>query len=220
MQDDPSPRSGAARLAGHLLDDRPLGHAARRAVSLGLLSFACLIGAMSYRQSTWLGESTVSFVPDLVSTLYATLFVLPFYLRRILVYAHTWARLLSGVLNLTVAAIFLQMVLGQGSPSVLGLPMPTLLAVALGFVWLGIRPFAGLVWLTVLVLGAVNVQFASNAMGPWGWAFVLSALGGMVLQPDVHWGSFRRSLLHDFRGPDETAAIPPTAAVENRREPL
>lgn len=220
MHNESSPRSGPARLAGHLLEDRPLGHATRRATSIGLLCVACLIGLMSYRQTTWFGESTVSFVPDLVSTLYAALFVLPFYLRRILVYAHTWARILSGLLNLTVAAIFIQMVLGQGSPAVLGLPMPLLLAVALGFVWLGIRPFAGLVWLAVMVLGAVNVQFASNAMGPWGWAFVLSALGGTVLQPDVHWESFRRSVLRDFRGPDETPAMLPPLRGEAPREPL
>ena len=220
MQSDSGRRSGPARLVGHLLEDRPLGHRARRAISLGLMAVACLIGVMSYRQSTWLGETTVRFVPDLVSTLYAALFVLPFYLRRILVYAHSWARILSGLLNLTVAAIFLQMVLGQGSPALLGVPMPVLLAVALGFVWLGIRPFAGVVWLGVLVLGAVNVQFASNAMGPWGWAFVLAALGGTVLQPDVHWESFRRRLLRDFRGPDEAPTGLPVQPVEDRREPL
>ena len=189
-------------------DDQDLGPGVRRAVGMTFMFMACVIGFMQYTiiGKWWWPETEVTLKPDLLSIVLAIIFVVPLYLRRIIIFRHTFVRLLSGAMNITIVGILWQALLGKASPSFVGLPMPTVLALAIGFIWLGMRPLAVVAWFGVLVLGTINLQFASAAMGLWGWVFALLVLGGAVLNPDIDWAGFRRDLPQDFWGSDRPQA--------------
>ena len=188
-----------------LVGDDELGPLTRRYVSLGLLFLAFIVGCMTFTRNGLFWNSEVSLRPDMMSGLYALLLVSPLYIRRIIPWSISVYVILSAILNVAVTAVLLQAILGAASFALLSLPMPFVISFAIAMTWLGIRPLVPLAWGVVIVFGSINLQMASDAMGLWGFVFVVCAAAGILLQFDFGVRQILAEAKFDFIGPtDET----------------
>ncbi len=197
-----------SKLNAILVGEDALGHLTVRYLSLALLLIATVVGFMTYTQSKFFGSLNVSLRPDMLSGIFAILLVAPLYLRRIITWSPSIYYILSAVLNVTVTAVLVQAVLGAASSTLLSLPLPFVLAMGLATTWLGIRPLAPLAWAFVILLGILNLQAASEAMGLWGYLFVISAGLGIFLQFPFEPQRILNEVKYDFIGPPEDIVEP------------
>lgn len=186
-----------------LVGDDVLGHLTIRYLSLALLLVASAVGFMTYTRSGYFWSSDVSLRPNMMSGIFAVLLVAPLYLRRIIAWSPSVYYILAAVLNVTVTAVLVQAVLGAASPDWLSLPLPFVLGLALAMTWLGIRPLAPVAWAIVIFLGIINLQAASDAMGLWGYLFVICAGLGILLQFPFEPQRILNEMKYDFVGPPE-----------------
>ena len=195
---------GLSKLNAILVGEDALGHLTIRYLSLALLLVATVVGSMTYTGTGWRWQDVdVSLRPDMLSGIFAILLVAPLYLRRIITWSPSIYYILSAVLNVTVTAVLVQAVLGAASPEWLSLPLPFVLALGLAMTWLGIRPLAPLAWAFVIFLGILNLQAASEAMGLWGYLFVICAGLGIFLQFPFEPQRILNEMKYDFIGPPD-----------------
>ncbi len=189
------------RINAILVGDDVLGHLTLRYMSLALLLIATVVGFMTYTRPSYFWKSDISLRPDMMSGIFAVLLVTPLYIRRIVVWSPSIYYILAAILNVTVTAVLVQAVLGAASPEWLSLPLPSVLGLALAMTWLGIRPLAPVAWAIVIFLGILNLQSASEAMGLWGYIFVICAGLGIVLQFPFEPQKILNEVKFDFIGP-------------------
>lgn len=190
-----------------IVGDAVLDRTARRWCSLGLLLLAAIIGIATYDTGGWFGKE-ISLRPDLLSGIVALLLISPLYLRRVLVFGNSLYCYLSLVLNVMTMAILVQALLGKAAPLFVNLPMPYLVGFAIIMSWVGMRPFAILVWALVVVVGFINIQSASEAMGLWGFAFIVLVSLGVIMQININTKHLGSELRDDFMGPSAIVAHP------------
>lgn len=187
-----------------LIGDYTLGREKRRMFALACLGFAVVIACLSYRTGAWLGPDEVNFRPNLVSGLFALFLITPLYVRNIVPWTGINAySVLSLVLNWAIVGSAANMALeGSSLFRLLGgeMPMSFLLVLAIAFGWLGMRPVAVLAWAAFLLLGTINLAFASNTMGLWGFVFLVSSFLGVLLQADLKPAQLRSGLQVEFFG--------------------
>lgn len=157
-------------------------------------------GVATYQTKGWFFLKSVSYFPGLTAMMIAMALIMSFYLRRILPWPISVFSILSLVLNITVTAILVQVMLGKHAFSIFNLSMPTLIGIAIAMTWLGMRPLAPLAWGLVLALGFWNLQTASDIMGNWGYLFMISAFLGILLQFDINIKDMMREASYDFVG--------------------
>lgn len=170
----------------------------KRWASLVFMMAAVLIGVATYKTTGWFGRA-VSLRPDFLSGIIAVLLVSPLYVRRVLSFASSVYCYLSLTLNVVAVAIIVQALLGKAS-LLGGLPTPYLIGFAILMTWTGMRQVALLVWAFVVVLGVLNIQSASEAMGLWGFAFILFVVLGVISQVDGDVSQLADRLRSEFRG--------------------
>jgi hypothetical protein len=208
-------RSNWAKRLNHILvGDYEIGQSGRRYMSLLLLLLATGIGFISFRTSYlvfW--KTTVSLTPDLFSGLAAIAILAGLYVRRFAELSFTVYGIVSFVLNVTVAAVLVQALLGSTAGFLSRLPMPFLLGGAVALTWLGIRPVVPVVWALTLGLGIVNVVSASHVMGIWGYVLVLSATLGSILQVGRAKGPTRDEIALHFFGESQPLSTSPSGAI-------
>ena len=183
-----------------IVGDFAFGRNTRRWISLVFLFTAVIIGCLDYVREGLIWDTIVSLRPDLFSGTISILLVSALYVRRILELAQSVYFYLSIALNLTITAILVQALLGKAAPAFSALPMPYILGFAIAMTWIGIRPAAPIVWGLVFVFGLTNLHFASDAMGIWGFGFILFAALGFVLQFEPNMQDFMHELRYDFIG--------------------
>lgn len=178
-----------------------LGSRGSRYLSLLALGVAIGIGFSTFRSNGlfWFSDE-VTLRPDLVSGAAAVLMVLALYVRRIIEWAPSLYSVLSFGLNVTITAVFVEAILGGDGWSMSRLAMPYLVLFAVILTWAGLRAVAPVVWALVVVLGFVNLQDVSEAMGLWGYLMILLAALGILLQIGPGFGRVVPDLLHDFSG--------------------
>ncbi|MCE8533086.1 hypothetical protein KBY24_06795 [Ruegeria pomeroyi] len=197
-----------------LIGDYSLGHEKRRLFALTCLVFAVVIAFVSYQKDTWFGTTTRNFRPDLVSGLFALFLIAPLYVRNIVPWTGLNAySILSLILNWAIVGSAANMALeGSSVMKLLGgeFPMTFLLALAVAFGWLGMRPVAMLSWAAFLLLGTINLSAASNTMGLWGFVFLVSSFLGVLLQADLSPRHLLAGFHFEFFGsPEPTKKEPP-----------
>lgn len=183
-----------------LVGDFVMDRGVRRYLSIIFMLIAVASGVATYQTKGWFFLKSVSYFPGLTAVLIAMALIMSFYLRRILPWPVSVFSLLSLVLNITVTAILVQVMLGKHAFSIFNLSMPALIGIAIAMTWLGMRPLAPLAWGLVLALGFWNLQSASDAMGNWGYLFMISAFLGILLQFDVDIQDMIREARYDFVG--------------------
>ena len=203
-----------SRLNHILVGDYEIGQSGRRYLSLALLLVAASIGFFSFKTSYLIfWKTSVSLTPDLFSGLAAIAILLGLYVRRFAELSFTVYGIVSFVLNVTVAAVLVQALLGSTAGFLSRLPMPFLLGGAVALTWLGIRPIVPAIWALTLILGIVNLVSASSVMGIWGYVLVLSASLGSMLQVGRREGHTRDEIAVHFFGERQRLGTSPSTPL-------
>ncbi len=189
-----------------MVGDFVIGRRGRRYASLVALLAAVGIGLMTFASDGWFVDREVSLRPNLLSTIAAILMVSALYARRILEWSPSVYSILSLVLNIFVTAALMRAILGAGAWSLTGLAMPYLVIFAIILTWVGLRPLAPVIWLLVVMAGVINLQIVSEAMGLWGYLFIVLVTFGVLMQLEANLKNVLPELRHDFAGTPSAAA--------------
>lgn len=155
-------------------------------IGVALLLLACVIGSLTFpRNFLWFFESSVSFVPDLLSGAIAALALYPLWRKGELAAPFDGLLALVALLPLYyLCAILVNIGLGGSGPGLLKLPLVWLLLLILLLANINFRKYAELSLIVLLFLATWNILEASNAMGKLGFPFLAAALFGIVLTFD------------------------------------
>ena len=205
-----------SRINHLLVGDFAIGRDARRYLSLITLMVAICIGLMTFVRHGWVWSSEITIRPDLISTIAAIALVGALYLRRVVEWAPSIYSILALVLNVTITSILVRASLGGSAWSFAGLSMPYLITFAIVLTWVGLRPLAPVFWGLVILVGFFNLQMISNAMGLWGYLFIILSAVGVLLQIEPNLKNFGLEIRRDFNGASLAARTfdPPSVCAE------
>lgn len=196
------------KLKSFVTNDNEIDASWLRLLSLVFLGVAGAMSFFEYTHIGWLWDTTLTFVPRLISTIIAVAFLAPLYLRKILVWNKSIYSILSFILILLVFASFIELATGgnQKNTIVLGL-----LAVSAVLSWLGIREVAGIAWL--LTLGAAIYAALENnlAMGFYGFIYIGSGFLGLILHTGLNPGELVNGLKKEY----SSAALATSGVVKS-----
>ncbi len=156
-----------------LVGNYTLGNKGKRYLSLAFLLIACLIGFMTFSKTGIFRDKPYTLRPDFISTIFACLILSGLYVRRLFILGSSIYSLLLLTLNITLTAMLIQAPLGAGSSDFFKIPMNLVMFSAAIYAWTAIRQAAPLGWMAVGLIGLYNITKVSDAMGVWGYWFVI-----------------------------------------------
>jgi hypothetical protein len=174
--------------------------------TLRLLSLFFLLasGVMSFFNYTHTGvfagiffDSSLTFQPNLISTILAICLISPLYLRGILKWSKSIYSLLSLVLILLVFASFTELALGGNGKSSIVI---SLLVAAVVLSWLGVKAVAGASWGLALAAAIYSAIESNLAMGFAGFIYIGSGFIGLVLHSGVNPGELFEGIRSEYSG--------------------
>tara|TARA_B110000908_G_scaffold74078_1_gene89268 strand:+ start:365 stop:988 length:624 start_codon:yes stop_codon:yes gene_type:complete len=174
--------------------------------TLRLLSLFFLLasGVMSFFNYTHTGvfagiffDSSLTFQPNLISTILAICLISPLYLRGILKWSKSIYSLLSLVLILLVFASFTELALGGNGKSSIVI---SLLVAAVILSWLGVKAVAGASWGLALAAAIYSAIESNLAMGFAGFIYIGSGFIGLVLHSGVNPGELFEGIRSEYSG--------------------
>ena len=175
--------------------------------TLRLLSLLFLLasGVMSFFNYTHTGvfagiffDSSLTFQPNLISTILAICLISPLYLRGILKWSKSIYSLLSFVLILLVFASFTELAIGGGSGTS-SIVIPLLVA-AVVLSWLGVKAVAGASWGLALAAAIYSAIVSDLAMGFAGFIYIGSGFIGLVLHSGLNPGELFEGIRSEYSG--------------------
>jgi hypothetical protein len=193
-----------------LLGDSQIPMRTRRLAALILLFAADLIFCIPFKGwGNILGfipwYTTLKLAPDFITGLFALVFLIPLYWRRVLYGNLSVFGVLTMVLTLFLTASYIKRLLtgGAGDPVNLCLSIRYFVFFAVLLVsWVGLRLFAGLGFCALFVLAIINVTSVNNVLGLWGFVLVTASFLGIVLQASFHdFGDFFKELVSAYKKP-------------------
>tara|TARA_B110000238_G_scaffold163159_1_gene177671 strand:+ start:112 stop:774 length:663 start_codon:yes stop_codon:yes gene_type:complete len=174
--------------------------------TLRLLSLLFLLasGVMSFFNYTHTGvfagiffDSSLTFQPNLISTILAICLISPLYLRGILKWSKSIYSLLSLVLILLVFASFTELALGGNGKSSIVI---SLLVAAVVLSWLGVKAVASASWGLALAAAIYSAIESNLAMGFAGFIYIGSGFIGLVLHSGVNPGELFEGIRSEYSG--------------------
>ena len=174
--------------------------------TLRLLSLLFLLasGVLSFFNYTHTGvfagiffDSSLTFQPNLISTILAICLISPLYLRGILKWSKSIYSLLSLVLILLVFASFTELALGGDGKSSIVI---SLLVAAVVLSWLGVKAVAGASWGLALAAAIYSAIESNLAMGFAGFIYIGSGFIGLVLHSGVNPGELFEGIRSEYSG--------------------
>jgi len=174
--------------------------------TLRLLSLFFLLasGVMSFFNYTHTGvfagiffDSSLTFQPNLISTILAICLISPLYLRGILKWSKSIYSLLSLVLILLVFASFTELALGGNGKSSIVI---SLLVAAVVLSWLGVKAVAGASWGLALAAAIYSAIESNLAMGFAGFIYIGSGFIGLVLHSGLNPGELFEGIRSEYSG--------------------
>jgi len=174
--------------------------------TLRLLSLLFLLasGVLSFFNYTHTGvfagiffDSSLTFQPNLISTILAICLISPLYLRGILKWSKSIYSLLSLVLILLVFASFTELALGGNGKSSIVI---SLLVAAVVLSWLGVKAVAGASWGLALAAAIYSAIESNLAMGFAGFIYIGSGFIGLVLHSGVNPGELFEGIRSEYSG--------------------
>lgn len=179
------------------------------------LLFLLTCGIMSFFKYTHVGliwDSELTFKPQLLSSIIAIILITPLYLRGILKWNKSAYSLISLILILLVFASFTELALGgtEKSPIVIGL-----LAAAVLLSWLGMSAVAGSSWLLAFGAGIYSAIENSQALGIYGFIYIVSGFIGLVLHSGLNPGEFIQGVKNEYSKTANTAFETVNSDVNN-----
>ena len=174
--------------------------------TLRLLSLLFLLasGVMSFFNYTHTGvfagiffDSSLTFQPNLISTILAICLISPLYLRGILKWSKSIYSLLSLVLILLVFASFTELALGGNGKSSIVI---SLLVAAVVLSWLGVKAVASASWGLALAAAIYSAIESNLAMGFAGFIYIGSGFIGLVLHSGLNPGELFEGIRSEYSG--------------------
>ena len=174
--------------------------------TLRLLSLLFLLasGVMSFFNYTHTGvfagiffDSSLTFQPNLISTILAICLISPLYLRGILKWSKSIYSLLSLVLILLVFASFTELALGGNGKSSIVI---SLLVAAVVLSWLGVKAVASASWGLALAAAIYSAIVSDLAMGFAGFIYIGSGFIGLVLHSGLNPGELFEGIRSEYSG--------------------
>jgi hypothetical protein len=150
------------------------------------LMIACIIGSLTFPKNfLWFFESSVSFVPDLLSGCIAALALFPIWRKGELAAPFKGIAAFALLIPLFYfVSVLVNIALGGSGFGLLKLPTVWLLLIILAMANLNVAKYAELAIIVLLFLVSWNINSASEAMGLFGFPFLLASLCGLILSFD------------------------------------
>jgi hypothetical protein len=178
-----------------IADDNELDSETLRILSLLFLLISGVMSFFKYTHVGWLWNSSMTFKPGFISTIFAVFLIAPLYLRGILKWNKSLYSLLSLILILLVFASFTELAMGGNDYNRIVL---FLLVAAVLLSWLGIRAVAGASWILVLA-AAIYAAIENNlAMGIYGFVYISSGFVGLVLHSGLNPGELFEGIKNEY----------------------
>ena len=178
-----------------LINDEPLTSSTKKLLSIALLIVAVVFSLKTYYGTTlFIFTTEVRIAPDLMSGVIAICMLLPLYARGILVWRKTIYKLIVFLLLLSVFASITKVATHQS-----GALTSYLIGAAVILSWLGLRSVAGFGWILVFAAAVINAVSASEAMGVYGFIFIVTAFLGLVFHADLAPNKLVTEILKEYR---------------------
>ena len=190
------------RLKKSIADDNELNSETLRLLSL---IFLFISGAMSFLSYTHIGllwDTSLTFKPGIISTLFAVFLISPLYLRGILKWSKSIYSIFSLLLILLVFASFAELALGGNGKSQFTFP---LLVASIVISWLGIKAIAGISWILTLIAAIMALILNNIAMGFYGFVYIAAGFVGLILHSGVTPGEFLSGISSEYSGASRNA---------------
>lgn len=162
------------------------------------LVFLLISGVMSFFKYThigWLWDTSLTFKPGLISTIFAVFLIFPLYLRGVLNWNKSIFSLFSLILILLVFASFTELAIGGNENNKVVI---SLLVAAVLLSWLGIRAVAGASWVLALAAAIYSAIENNLAMGFYGFVYVGSGFIGLVLHSGLNPGELVEGIRNEY----------------------
>jgi hypothetical protein len=184
-----------SKLKKKIANDNELDSETLRVLSL---LFLLISGVMSFFKYTHVGRlwnSSMTFQPGYISTIFAVFLIAPLYLRGVLKWSKSLYSLLSLMLILLVFASFTELAIGGNEYNRIVI---SLLVAAVLLSWLGIRAVAGASWILALA-AAIYAAIENNlSMGIYGFVYVGSGFIGLVLHSGLNPGELFEGIKDEY----------------------
>ncbi|TVT50994.1 MAG: hypothetical protein FHP94_01410 [Denitromonas halophila] len=184
-----------SKLKKVIADDNELDSETLRVLSLLFLLISGVMSFFKYTNVGWLWNSSITFQPSYISTIFAVFLIAPLYLRGVLKWSKSLYSLLSLMLILLVFASFTELAIGGNKYNRI---IIYLLVAAVLLSWLGIRAVAGASWLLALA-AAIYAAIENNlSMGINGFVYVGSGFIGLVLHSGLNPGELFEGIKDEY----------------------
>jgi flagellar biosynthesis protein FliQ len=153
----------------------------QRFLSLILLLCSLLLSFIEYERKGFIAlltlNSTLTFYPQLISTIIALSLVCPLYLRGIIPWNRSIYTLLGSALIVLVIASFVELSTGGNGSELLYYLI--ILSVVLS--WVGVRGVAGISWIITIGVSSFQIIENNNNLGFLGAVYILAGFFGVSL---------------------------------------
>lgn len=178
-----------------LTNEEPLTSSTKKLLSIILLVVAVFLSLQTYYGTTFFIFTTeVRIAPDLMSGVIAICMLMPLYARGILVWRKTIYKLIVFLLLLSVFASITKVATYKS-----GTFTGYLIGAAVILSWLGLRSVAGFGWILVFAAAVFNALSTSEAMGIYGFIFIVTAFLGLVFHADLAPNKLVTEILNEYR---------------------
>ena len=165
-------------------------------LSLVFLLITCSFTFFTFTKPTWFFfQKEFTLKPGIVEAIIGITLVTPLYLRNILKWSMSIYGIISFILILTVFSSLITLAEGGDSSSIY---TQALIFSAILLSWLGIRPLPGIAWILVLLACILNITSVSQAMGNFGYVYILSGFLGILLHSGLNPGQLYKEISSDF----------------------
>jgi hypothetical protein len=171
-----------------------------------IVAIVCLLVAVFLGFITWSGQTMLK--PNMISTLaaialYSAVIVR---LKGLKNSFNSFSDILLSCLTIVFCASFLNLFLGDVKFDIkffwlketVEIPGSVVLGLGVLLSWLGIKAIAGIVWVILFILAAIQIITLSGAMGIWGMVYVLAAFLGIIFSLKEQSSYFLDDLRNDM----------------------
>ena len=183
-----------------IANDNELSSESLRFLSLIFLVVCASLSFFSYTKTGFFWNTTLTFTPGMISSILAILIIAPLYIRNILKWNNSIYTIISFVLILLVFASFIELATGGNRTGSLfdNTIVSYLIIPAIVLSWLGIKGVAGCAWILALAAAIIAAVENNQAIGFWGFIYMVSGTLGLVLHSGLNPGYLIVSLKNEY----------------------
>lgn len=165
---------------------QPLTNTSTMYLALTATVISIILASMKYVDKGYLWDSTYTMQASLLSTLASAAVVLPFFLRSISnkIEHINGFHVLIILLNIWMCATFIGIFFSGKAWKIPLIDMNSraFLLMCILMSWVGMRIFAGIMWIVLFFIGIIHAAGLDQAMGFYGVIYILCVSASIILQ--------------------------------------